>query len=196
MPLMSMRTYAKHRGVTVQTISRAVKSLRISTVQDHRGQRAIDPAVADVEWIANANPLRLPDSNNTESKSAAIPLGGALVEKAQAREPERKRVEKSPAPGMDADKEDALTFNAAKAMTEKFKAKMARLEFERESGMMVSAEDVEARWTGLATITRSKVMGIQTKVRQHCPNVSVEDLVMIEKICREALEELADGATD
>jgi hypothetical protein len=56
MSLMSMRQYAKHRGVTVEAVSKAVKAGRISCNRDERGYAQIDPDVADREWDANTDP--------------------------------------------------------------------------------------------------------------------------------------------
>lgn len=46
---LSMRGYAKHRGVSVQAVSRAVKEGRIKLTRDKK----IDVAKADKEWEAN-----------------------------------------------------------------------------------------------------------------------------------------------
>ena len=52
MATMSLRLYAKHRGVALSAVQKAIQTSRISTLPD--GQ--IDPAVADVEWERNTKP--------------------------------------------------------------------------------------------------------------------------------------------
>lgn len=64
MTLLSMRAYAKHRGVSVEAVSKAVKRGRISTIDGPKGERKIDPAVADREW----------EENSDQSKSREEPV--------------------------------------------------------------------------------------------------------------------------
>ena len=49
MAAMSLRQYAKHRGVALSAVQKAIKTGRISTLPG--GQ--VDPAVVDVEWERN-----------------------------------------------------------------------------------------------------------------------------------------------
>ena len=49
MAAMSQRAYARHRGVAVLAVQKAIQAGRISTLPDGR----IDPEVADQEWVQN-----------------------------------------------------------------------------------------------------------------------------------------------
>ena len=73
MALMSMRAYAKHRGIDVAAVSRAVKNGKISTVTSEDGKtRFINSEVADREWITNSDPARVKHipTVTTEGKGA------------------------------------------------------------------------------------------------------------------------------
>ncbi len=48
---MSLREYARHRGVALSAVQKAISSGRISTLADGR----IDPAAADAAWAQNTN---------------------------------------------------------------------------------------------------------------------------------------------
>ncbi len=48
---MSQRAYARHRGVALSAVQKAISSGRISTLADGR----IDPAAADAAWAQNTN---------------------------------------------------------------------------------------------------------------------------------------------
>ena len=54
--LMTFAQYAKHRGITRQAVSKAVRGGRISVVCDKNDNRRIDPAVVDREWERNTFP--------------------------------------------------------------------------------------------------------------------------------------------
>ncbi len=49
MAVMSQRAYARHRGVAVLAVQKAIQAGRISTMPDGR----IDPEIADQEWARN-----------------------------------------------------------------------------------------------------------------------------------------------
>ena len=51
MELISLREYARRRGVSLAAVQKSIKSGRISTVEGK-----IDPAVADIQWEQNTNP--------------------------------------------------------------------------------------------------------------------------------------------
>ncbi len=48
---MSLREYARHRGVALSAVQKAIASGRIATLADGR----IDPAAADAAWARNTN---------------------------------------------------------------------------------------------------------------------------------------------
>ena len=58
MPAMSQRAYARHRGVNLSAVQRAIDSGRITV--DPNGQ--IDPATADQQWASNTRTQALPFS--------------------------------------------------------------------------------------------------------------------------------------
>ena len=56
MAIMSMRQYARHRGVALSAVQKAVKAGRIVKLPD--GQ--IDSDAADAGWSGTPGPTRLP----------------------------------------------------------------------------------------------------------------------------------------
>lgn len=68
---LSYRAYAKHRGVSTEAVSKAVKTGRITAGPDGK----IDPERADREWDANTdpsrNPARVKESNNVADAAPA-----------------------------------------------------------------------------------------------------------------------------
>ena len=56
------------------------------------------------------------------------------------------------------------------------------------------ASEVEAKWVEVITISRTKVLGIASKAKQRIPDLTQDQIAILEDIVREALEELAsDG---
>lgn len=53
---ISLRAYAKHKGVALQAVQKAIKSGRISTVKDSKGKAKIDPGSADKQWEESTDP--------------------------------------------------------------------------------------------------------------------------------------------
>ncbi|OFZ54968.1 MAG: hypothetical protein A2428_03075 [Bdellovibrionales bacterium RIFOXYC1_FULL_54_43] len=53
---LSLRAYAKHRGVALQAVQKAVKSGRITLVKGAKGKKGIDPASADRQWDETTDP--------------------------------------------------------------------------------------------------------------------------------------------
>jgi hypothetical protein len=49
MPIMSLRQYARHRGVGLSAVQKAITSKRVSTLKDGR----VDSETADAEWKRN-----------------------------------------------------------------------------------------------------------------------------------------------
>lgn len=56
MPQVSLRQYAKHRGVSHTAVEKAVKQGRIQLTPDGK----IDPEVADRDWSRNSSPVNAP----------------------------------------------------------------------------------------------------------------------------------------
>ncbi|MBB1093872.1 DNA packaging protein [Rhodopseudomonas palustris] len=56
------------------------------------------------------------------------------------------------------------------------------------------ATDVEARWSDVLRRLRSKILAVPSRVRQACPNLTVQDVAAFDAELRAALEELAGVA--
>ena len=107
---VSQRAYARHRGVTHRAVQKAIAAGRIPVSSDGK----VDPDVADRAWVANTDeskprnsvsgtprPVRYADSG--AGTSSAVPNGSAA----------------------------ASGYQTARALHETYRARTARLEFER-----------------------------------------------------------------
>jgi hypothetical protein len=83
-------------------------------------------------------------------------------------------------------------YNESRARTEYLKAELLELERKEKEGLLVRAAEVQAKWIEVITISRTKVMGIPSKAKQRIPDLTQDQVVVLEDIVREALEELAE----
>lgn len=83
---LSRRSYAKHRGTSVESVRRAISSgrLKAALVMDAAGRTLIDPAIADQEWQRNETTAQIQGRLNNyargESSFVEGPHDSATVE--------------------------------------------------------------------------------------------------------------------
>jgi hypothetical protein len=192
--MMSLRAYAKHRGTSPASVSRAVKSgrLRASVTHDHRRQPKIaDVALADQEWAANTDHSRAPafvKERGLDVQTSAQAPAQALGSEAGA----------PPVPPTDEALRSAdpagreLTLSEASAEEKRWKAATARQQYLTRSGELVESREVAVRWTQIATVARTKLLAVPSKAKGALPHLTHADVATIDDLIRRALEELAD----
>lgn len=122
---MSLRAYAKHRGVSLRAVQKAIASGRISKTEDGR----LDADAADANWVRNTAPRPQPPSKS------AKPAPHQNVHRhsdAGAREP-------SDSPRL----ETGLEYSKARAVRESYLARLAKIDFEERSGKLVNRDEVQ-----------------------------------------------------
>jgi len=169
---LSLRAYARRRGVSAEAVSKAVASGRLlDSVVVVDGQRKIaDPELADREWADNTRPRgEAAEPAPSPSRAAAAPddevppLPLSLAKRAAA--------------------------DARRAVAQ---ADLAELDVGERRGELVSAaavrSDVESRYA----IVRTKMLGVPSRVGQRLPELAARVAPVVEELIREALEELSD----
>lgn len=174
---LTYSAYAKHRGVSVEAVSKAVREGRISTVTNKKGVKQIDPDVADREWAENTDPMMQRVHKTDPSALAPAPLSDAELE----------------AP--DADDEEPVLFKA-KAKKEHYLAKHAKLKYEQAAGELVEAETVKRQAMELARTLRESILGIPDRIAGELAGETDPHRVhvLLSKELHQALEELSRGA--
>lgn len=84
-------------------------------------------------------------------------------------------------------------YNDERARHEREKrllAELARQEKERE---LLRRDDVTQAWSQAVNLTRVKLLGVPSTVKQRIPHLEVDEIEVITSLIREALEELAGG---
>jgi len=124
---MSLRGYARHRGVSLRAVQKALKSGRINAREDGR----LDADLADTNWARNTAP-RPQSSSKTPSKHA-VPK--AAPENAHHDSDARPGACQSTEPPR---LESGLEYSKARAVRESYLARLAKIDFEERTKTLVS----------------------------------------------------------
>lgn len=164
---MSLRAYAKRRGVSPEAVSKAITAGRLEkSVTRIGGQPKIsDPELADREWAA-ATQQRV-------DQAAPAP-----------RDPPEYIAHRTAREGAAARREAAL-------------AEIAELELAERKGEFIRIDDARRDVMEKFTLVRTKLLGVPARLAQRFPDLAGGEVItVLDELMREALEELADGDHD
>ncbi|MCQ0986413.1 hypothetical protein [Jiella marina] len=125
---MTQVEYARHRGVSKQAVGKMVSSGKIPTVAGPQGRKLIDPAEADFRLGENRERIDVGRDYPDAPPPQASAIGGEI-----AKDGARAQVGPSSSSGL----------TAAKTVTEEYRSKIAKLEFEERMGRLLPLEDVQ-----------------------------------------------------
>lgn len=176
--------FAKLLGVTHSAVHKAIQNGRIPAhlvgTRNYRGRTVAfitDAEAAKVEFLKNTDPVRRTDG-------ARISAG-----KRAANAELRCEVGKPTAnlPGND---NDIPSIAESRAITEAYKAKITKLEYERELGRLVDAEEFKIRFSTMVVAARARLLGVPSKAKGRIPHLTIDDVGVLTELVREALEDL------
>jgi phage terminase Nu1 subunit (DNA packaging protein) len=84
-----------------------------------------------------------------------------------------------------------LNLTEQRARLAREQANIAGLKASKLRGELVPVSEVEARWRGVLTAVRSRLLAVPSRVRSRAPHLAATDVEIVDKEIREALEELA-----
>ncbi len=121
---LSLRAYARHRGVRLSAVQKAIKSGRIAVLEDGR----VDPTAADADWTRKTGP-RPPRPRMATTSSASG----------------HRAVVRAPAPDLSDPPrlETGVEYHRARAVRENYMARLAKIEFEERTGKVVNRDEVQ-----------------------------------------------------
>jgi phage terminase Nu1 subunit (DNA packaging protein) len=105
----------------------------------------------------------------------------------------RMKVASAPAVAVVADGEDVPDYAESRARREAALAALAELELAAKRGEYVEAAEVAKKLADTFSSCRAKLLGVSTRCRQQLPHLARGDVETIDRLVREALEELADS---
>lgn len=182
MAAVSLRAYARHRGVTLKAVQKAIESGRIHPNADGK----IDPDRADAEWARNTGPK----ARRIASTPNPAPTRG------------QPRAEPSAGGGLD--------YAMARAIIANYEARLVKLDYEERIKKLVKADEVSIAAFNLFRMFRDRLLNMPDRVvgallaefREALRAVNIDaEAVRLEKVhgilmaeVRSFLEEFADAA--
>lgn len=144
---VSLTEYSRVRGVSHEAVRKAVKVGRLSrsVVFGPTGKARLIPQIADEEWAAN--------TDKSQQRVPAVP-------------PPRPE----PAPEPEQNEPRTATFQQARTLREAYMARLARLEFEEKSKLLVRTEAVKNEAFKIARVVRDNLLNIPDRVAAELAN--------------------------
>ncbi len=150
--LVSLREYARRRGVSHSSVRRAVRSGRITTVEGK-----IDPTRANEEWEQNTDLTKPRNSITGVPKLVRDPVGPAEpMDLDGAGDVDPPSVPSGPG--------SARTFARARTARETYEARLAKAKYERLMGQLVSADEVRVTAFNRARRTRDLLLALPDRL--------------------------------
>ncbi len=158
--LMGYREYARHRGVTLGAVQKAIREGRITATEEKK----IDSVAADRDW-----------SLNTDSSRVAV---NALAQRAQPMQLEIPAV----APGAEAEQDDgaegkgdgdgvpgtdrvANEYREHRSTRERFQALQQQLAYERDAGLLINVDEAKRIVYTSFRALRDAVMNVPARTK-------------------------------
>lgn len=155
MPGLSIRAYARHRGVSHTAVRKALASGRISAGAD----RLIDPAEADRQWTV-ATDVTKPRNSVTGDPKLRRSAPAVAEPKSSAPSLENPANGVGEAGALRA----ASSYAASRGVRESYLARLAKLQFEERSGKLVDADEVRAHLFSLGRRLRDAMLGVPDRL--------------------------------
>lgn len=165
---LSLRAYAKHRGVSLAAVQKAIKAKRVTTEPDGK----IDPDKADKQWNSRTDPAK--QQQQRKRKTPTPPA----VEEEQGQESDSGD---EPQPEVD-------DYWKSKAAREYWESELSRLKAGREKGNLIDREAAEKAWSGMVVATRTKALYLPAQLANKLAAES--DPIEVEQVLKDAIYRL------
>lgn len=176
MALMGMREYARHRGVTLGAVQKAIKADRIS-VDDNK---KIDSDRADSDWDRNTDASRL--AMTTSTIQPALPLVNAAPQSQQTllvdNDPDD--LEEDEVGGKGNGDANLSEYRAHRATRERYQALRLQREYEQQIGNLIDVNEAKRIVSTSFRALRDSVLNVATRIKDELAAIS--DPAMIEQI--------------
>jgi hypothetical protein len=176
---ISLRAYARQRGVSLYAVQTAIASGRVTAVRRNEAGKitGIDPVKADAQWAANTDATEA-------ARTGADPLRGAVVQGDLV-----DRISSSST--TPADESNAPAFRESRAKREEYQAELARLDLLNKLGQVGSIEGFIKAVTDAAQLAQDRILQVPSRI---ATSLAVEtDPIKIETLLTRELKDALDG---
>lgn len=180
---ITQAAYAAHRkalglvGASAMAVSRAVRGGRLdkSVARDAVGNvlGIADVDLADREWLANTDYTDAPQLELRSLPAAPVEPDEDEPDGADPREPIS---------------EGSLASAAARA--KHWDAELKELKYREAAKELIPARDVEQRLVKVFSSCKAQLLTLPSRAKQALPHLTLTDLEEIDRVVREALQEL------
>lgn len=186
-------------------VHKAIKAGRITIAArtPSSGRPLVAWPQAQADWQENSDSSKRTHVGGTgkspqRARDAVPPAAPVLQTRAQvqaveAATPAADDFDAPAAAGQPAKAVQGPTLAQSKAVREAYLARLAKLEYEREVGKVISADEAKAKWFKHVTAAKTRILGIPAACKQRVADLPLAAVAAIEAVCREALEDLANG---
>jgi hypothetical protein len=199
---MSLRAYARHRGVALSAVQKAIDSGRVTAVRRNAAGRlkGIEAIAADAQWLANTDPVESARTTDTLRPAPGPALNVAPAgELPLGRPGEASGEDPAPPAGGAAASADAgkdFGYLEARAKREGFQAKQAELDYLQAIGELVPTAELRSTASRRYRSIRDKLLGIADR---QCALLAAEKdparvHAALTKEIKQVLHELSDDA--
>lgn len=152
--LMGYREYARHRGVSLGAVQKALRAGRINANADKK----IDAAVADREWDVNTDASRIAVS----AVEVATPLAQKEISFAA---PAGEEADKPAAEELTGSDNNASRYRESRASREFYVAAKQKLEYEQLLGQLINVDEAKRiAFTSFRAI-RDSVLNVAARIK-------------------------------
>ena len=183
---LSIRAYARHRGVSHVAVKKAIDTGRISQLPDG----TIDPVVADAQWAANTTPTR----RSVTAEVRETPQASAVTrETPQAAAKMVRDAPEPPTPGLSS---GGTSLLQARTVNEVVKAQTNKVRLARLKGELVDRSQAVAHVFKLARAERDAWLNWPARISsQMAAGLGVDPHalhVALDAAVRQQLQDLGD----
>lgn len=165
---LSLRAYARRRNVSHTAVVKAVKSGRLTAALVRSGRRIkVDPAKADLEWDANTDPARGTDPKHRAGGVApgTMPANaGTTKRQVGLYGPELEDIAGELEHGAGTGSTTGLGLSEIRRQHIGIQARLAQLDLDERTGLLVRANQVRAEAFAMARAVRNAMLLIPNRV--------------------------------
>lgn len=164
MPLMSLKEYAAHRGVSGAAVTIAVKAGRCPIELDSNGKKVIDSEKADASWVIGGRQGQRPQGTESEAYKESV----------------------------DKDNKTNLPpIIQSRSIKEAYQSRMAKLDYEERIGKTIDAEKVKEDSYKVARTIRDNILNIPDRLAAQLSG-ETSQYVIHKKLSDELKKAIAD----
>lgn len=186
MEKITVREAARRLGVSDMAVHKAIKAGRVSAERNEKGKPVMAWPQVEQQWRANSDPM----------KRSHVGSRGSARRQADEATKFGTSGQGGDAGGPPDDVGASTSYAKARAIREAYMARLAKLEFEERNGKLVDAEQARAARFKEIKAAQTRILGIPAACKTRVPDLPLAVVAVIDAVCRETLEDLANGVGD